>query len=217
MDVLSLLRTMGALGVVLGLLGGALWVVRRYNIALPGRVTLGRGRRLEVVERVTLDGKRSLALVRRDGCEHLILIGPDGQMVVESGILPSVPADVAATVVAATADVAESAETLTSELAAPEPVAPAPEPALGSTAEATVDQATAPEPETELRTALTLLLDHLQSRRDKAALIQASLSSAREPSAPVSPVTSVSSTPRRSVAALFDHLTEQHHQANVVA
>ncbi|MES2022911.1 MAG: flagellar biosynthetic protein FliO [Pseudomonadota bacterium] len=214
MDVLSLLRTMGALGVVLGLLGGALWVVRRYNISLPGRVTLGRGRRLEVVERVTLDGKRSLALVRRDGCEHLILIGPDGQMVVESGILPSVPADVAATVVAATADVAESAETLTSELAAPEPVAPAPEPVLGSTEEATVDQATTPEPETELRTALTLLLDHLQSRRDKAALIQASLSSAREPFAPVSPV---SSTPRRSVAALFDHLTEQHHQANVVA
>lgn len=216
MDVLSLLRTMGALGVVLGLLGGALWVVRRYNIALPGRVTLGRGRRLEVVERVTLDGKRSLALVRRDGCEHLILIGPDGQMVVESGILPSVPADVTATVVAAT-DAGESAETPTSELAAPEPGAPAPEPALGSTAEAPVDQATTPEPETELRTALTLLLDHLQSRRDKAALIQASLSSAREPSAPVSPVTSVSSTPRRSVAALFDHLTEQHHQANVVA
>lgn len=216
MDVLSLLRTMGALGVVLGLLGGALWVVRRYNIALPGRVTLGRGRRLEVVERVTLDGKRSLALVRRDGCEHLILIGPDGQMVVESGILPSIPSDGAAAVGTAMAGEA-IAQTVVPEMAAPEREGQASEPTPGNSKDAIVSDETAPEPETELRTALTLLLDHLQSRRDKAALIQASLSPSREPSFPVSAVASASSTPRRSVSALLDHLTEQHHRANVVA
>ncbi|MFZ5793071.1 MAG: flagellar biosynthetic protein FliO [Sphingomonas sp.] len=216
MDVLSLLRTMGALGVVLGLLGGALWVVRRYNIALPGRVTLGRGRRLEVVERVTLDGKRSLALVRRDGCEHLILIGPDGQMVVESGILPSIPSDGAAAVGTAMAGEA-IAQTVVPEMAAPEREGQASEPTPGNSKDAIVSDETAPEPETELRTALTLLLDHLQSRRDKAALIQASLSPSREPSLPVSAVASASSTPRRSVSALLDHLTEQHHRANVVA
>lgn len=216
MDVLSLLRTMGALGVVLGLLGGALWVVRRYNIALPGRVTLGRGRRLEVVERVTLDGKRSLALVRRDGCEHLILIGPDGQMVVESGILPSIPSDGAAAVGTAMAGEA-IAQTVVPEMAAPEREGQASEPTPGNSKDAIVSDETAPEPETELRTALTLLLDHLQSRRDKAALIQASLSPSREQSLPVSAVASASSTPRRSVSALLDHLTEQHHRANVVA
>ncbi|RUN76028.1 hypothetical protein EJC47_12940 [Sphingomonas sp. TF3] len=216
MDVLSLLRTMGALGVVLGLLGGALWVVRRYNIALPGRVTLGRGRRLEVVERVTLDGKRSLALVRRDGCEHLILIGPDGQMVVESGILPSIPSDGAAAVGTAMAGEA-IAQTVVPEMAAPEREGQASEPTPGNSKDAIVSDETAPEPETELRTALTLLLDHLQSRRDKAALIQASLSPSREPSLPVSAVASASSTPRRSVSALLDHLTEQHHRADVVA
>lgn len=216
MDVLSLLRTMGALGVVLGLLGGALWVVRRYNIALPGRVTLGRGRRLEVVERVTLDGKRSLALVRRDGCEHLILIGPDGQMVVESGILPSIPSDGAAAVGTAMAGEA-IAQTVVPEMAAREREGQASEPTPGNSKDAIVSDETAPEPETELRTALTLLLDHLQSRRDKAALIQASLSPSREPSFPVSAVASASSTPRRSVSALLDHLTEQHHRANVVA
>ncbi|MDR6846997.1 flagellar biogenesis protein FliO [Sphingomonas sp. BE270] len=216
MDVLSLLRTMGALGVVLGLLGGALWVVRRYNIALPGRVTLGRGRRLEVVERVTLDGKRSLALVRRDGCEHLILIGPDGQMVVESGILPSIPSDGAAAVGTAMAGEA-IAQTVVPEMAAREREGQASEPTPGNSKDAIVSDETAPEPETELRTALTLLLDHLQSRRDKAALIQASLSPSREQSLPVSAVASASSTPRRSVSALLDHLTEQHHRANVVA
>jgi hypothetical protein len=207
---------MGALGVVLGLLGGALWVVRRYNIALPGRVTLGRGRRLEVVERVTLDGKRSLALVRRDGCEHLILIGPDGQMVVESGILPSIPSDGAAAVGTAMAGEA-IAQTVVPEMAAREREGQASEPTPGNSKDAIVSDETAPEPETELRTALTLLLDHLQSRRDKAALIQASLSPSREQSLPVSAVASASSTPRRSVSALLDHLTEQHHRANVVA
>jgi hypothetical protein len=198
------------------LLGGALWVVRRYNIALPGRVTLGRGRRLEVVERVTLDGKRSLALVRRDGCEHLILIGPDGQMVVESGILPSIPSDGAVAVGTAMAGEA-IAQTVVPEMAAPEREGQASEPTPGNSKDAIVSDETAPEPETELRTALTLLLDHLQSRRDKAALIQASLSPSREPSLPVSAVASASSTPRRSVSALLDHLTEQHHRANVVA
>lgn len=176
MDLLSLLRTMGALGVVLGLLGGALWVVRRYNIALPGRVTLGRGRRLEVVERVTLDGKRSLALVRRDGCEHLILIGPDGQMVVESGIVP-LDAPVATPVVTEMSVVPE-APAAAAEIA-PE-VEPEPEPVV--------------EPEPDLRTALGLLLTHLQARRALAG----------ERAEPVAEL------PPRAVAAMLQHLAEHH-------
>lgn len=212
MDVLSLLRTMGALGVVLGLLGGALWVVRRYNIALPGRVAIGRGRRLEVVERVTLDGKRSLALVRRDGCEHLILIGPDGQMVVESGILPSRPS-AAVTDGAAVPAQEPGLEPVVAPHAVPDGEPQGREPALQRAADAPARA----EPETELRTALTLLLDHLQSRRDKAAVIQASLPSPREVAAPVAPVASLAPAPRRSMAALLDQLSEQPHRANVVA
>ncbi len=30
MDILSMLRTLGALGMVLGMLAGALWLVKRY-------------------------------------------------------------------------------------------------------------------------------------------------------------------------------------------
>lgn len=81
-----MLRTLGALGLVLGMLAGALWVVRRYDIKLPGRVS-GTGRkRVELVERLSVDAKRSVALIRRDGCEHLVLIGPDGHAVLETGI-----------------------------------------------------------------------------------------------------------------------------------
>lgn len=86
MDLLQLLRTFGALGTVLGLLAGALWVVRRYNIKLPGRIGTGPRRRLEIVERLTLDNRRSVALIRRDGREHLILLGPEGSLMIEPGI-----------------------------------------------------------------------------------------------------------------------------------
>ena len=86
MDVLTLIRTMGALTLLLGALGAALWAVRRYDIQLPGRVGGGTRRRVEVVERLSLDAKRSIALIRRDGHEHLMLIAPDGHVMIESGI-----------------------------------------------------------------------------------------------------------------------------------
>ena len=87
MDLLSLLRTMGALGVVLGMLAGALWIVRRYDIRLPGQVGGGPIRRLELIERLPIDGKRAVALIRRDGREHLILLAPEGPLLVETGIV----------------------------------------------------------------------------------------------------------------------------------
>lgn len=86
MDAMSLLRTVGALGLVLGVLVGALWIVRRYDINVPGRTGGGKRRRLEIVERLSLDSKRSVALIRRDGREHLILIGPEGNVMIETAI-----------------------------------------------------------------------------------------------------------------------------------
>jgi hypothetical protein len=87
MDVLSLLRTLGGLGIVLGLLWGVLWAVRRYDIKLPGRVTTGTSRRIELIERMPLDQRRSLALIRRDGREHLILLAPEGPLLIEGSII----------------------------------------------------------------------------------------------------------------------------------
>ncbi len=88
MGLLPLLRMFGALSLVLGLLAGALWAVRRLGVRLPGVTGAGGpNRRIELVERVGLDGKRSVALIRRDGREHLLLLGPDGSLVIEAGII----------------------------------------------------------------------------------------------------------------------------------
>jgi len=86
MDLVQLLRTFGALGTVLGLLAGALWVVKRYDIKLPGRVGGTSKRRLEIVEKLAIDNRRSVALIRRDGREHLILLAPEGPLMIEGGI-----------------------------------------------------------------------------------------------------------------------------------
>lgn len=87
MDLLSLLRTLGGLGMVLGLLAGSLWLVRRYDLRLPGRTVGARDRRLELVETLPIDGRRMVALIRRDGHEHLILIAPEGHHVLESALV----------------------------------------------------------------------------------------------------------------------------------
>ncbi len=88
MDILALLRMLGALGIVLGLLVGALWVVRRYNIRLPGGMSMGGAgeRRLAVVERLAIDARAARSrLIRRDDSEHLVLIAPEGLLLLESG------------------------------------------------------------------------------------------------------------------------------------
>lgn len=87
MDFVLILRTFGALAVVLGILVGALWLVRRYDLRLPGAGgAQGRQRRVQLIERIPLDQKRYLLLVRRDDREHLLLVRPNGVLVLEHGI-----------------------------------------------------------------------------------------------------------------------------------
>ncbi len=90
MDLLSIGRMLGALTFVLGLLALALWAVRRFNIVLPARAG-SRVRRIELIERSAIDSRRTLVLLRRDDREHLLLIGPEGALLVESNISRTEP------------------------------------------------------------------------------------------------------------------------------
>ena len=82
------LRFVLALAFVLGLIAAAAWAFRRFgrNGALPRRQGANR-RRLAIVEAVALDARRRLVLVRRDDCEHLLIVGAQGETVVETGII----------------------------------------------------------------------------------------------------------------------------------
>ena len=89
MDILVLIRTFGALAIVLGLLAGALWAVRRFDLRLPGRVGGQPHRRLELVERLSIDQRRTAVLIRRDDREHLVLLSPEGHVKLESLFSPA--------------------------------------------------------------------------------------------------------------------------------
>jgi flagellar protein FliO/FliZ len=86
---------------VLALLAVFAWLARRFGFA--GRVpSRGARRRLAIVEVAAIDNKRRLVLLRRDDVEHLVLVGVDSAIVVESGIKPQQPDGFAALIEAST-------------------------------------------------------------------------------------------------------------------
>lgn len=80
MDMLLLFRSAAALSVVLALLASALWLVRRFDVRIPGRAGGGRDVGVRLVERLSLDAKRSIVLVKKGEHEHLLLLSPEGHM-----------------------------------------------------------------------------------------------------------------------------------------
>lgn len=84
MDVIDLARYLGALLLVLALVGFAALAARRYGLA--GFVQGTIHKRLSVVESLMIGPRQKLMLIRRDGVEHLVLMGPQGASVVEAGI-----------------------------------------------------------------------------------------------------------------------------------
>lgn len=81
MDALDGLRAAGALILVLGVLLGSAWALRRYGASLGLKAGV-QPSDLRVVEWRTLDVRRKLAVVRWDGREHLLCLGPAGDCVV---------------------------------------------------------------------------------------------------------------------------------------
>ncbi|MEM9028742.1 MAG: hypothetical protein AAGC70_10285 [Pseudomonadota bacterium] len=78
---------------IVGLIAVAGMLVRGYVRTGSTGVAFGSGlfhdkpaKRLGLVEETNLDGRRKLMIVRRDGVEHLIMIGGPIDIVVESGI-----------------------------------------------------------------------------------------------------------------------------------
>src|SRR6202167_6071671 len=77
---------------VLGLIGVAAWLVRRFaRNRLGANTNRGRMPRLAVIDAAAVDGRRRLVLLRRDNIEHLLMIGGPTDIVVESNIVRAIP------------------------------------------------------------------------------------------------------------------------------
>ena len=86
MEFSTYLRFILVLVFVLGLVFLLAWLLRRFGYG--GAIGKAQGRRLRVVETALLGPKHRLVLVRRDNVEHLLVLGPSHEAVVEASILP---------------------------------------------------------------------------------------------------------------------------------
>lgn len=78
--------------VVLALIAGTAWLVRRFaGNRLGANANRGRMPRLAVIDAAAVDGRRRLVLVRRDNVEHLLMIGGPTDIVVEPNIVRATP------------------------------------------------------------------------------------------------------------------------------
>lgn len=87
MEYANYFRYILALIFVLSLIGVLVWLGRRFG-AFPGVPRMGTARRVRMVDSVALDSRRRAVLIRRDDVEHLILLGPSSETVIETGIQP---------------------------------------------------------------------------------------------------------------------------------
>ena len=84
MELESYFRFLLALVFVLGLIGGAALLARRLFVGTRFLPKSGRASRLSVEEILPLDARRRLLLIRRDQQEHLILLGPSQDLLIEN-------------------------------------------------------------------------------------------------------------------------------------
>ena len=83
----ALVKMFAALFFVLGLMG--LLHLTLKKLGFSGPVTKpGQKNRLKVVESIPLDNRRRLVIVQRDDAQHLVILGPNSETVIETGIAP---------------------------------------------------------------------------------------------------------------------------------
>jgi flagellar protein FliO/FliZ len=87
MDLLLYLKYLVVLVFVLGLIGLITVAVRKFGFVPVAEKSRNSKKRLAISQMIGLDAKRRLVLVRRDDKEHLLLLGPNGDVVVETNIL----------------------------------------------------------------------------------------------------------------------------------
>jgi len=86
MEIETYVRFLAALVLVLALIGGFAWAARRFGVGHALATTRGASPRLAVVEVKALDSRRKLVLLRRDTTEHLVLLGPNQDLLIEPGV-----------------------------------------------------------------------------------------------------------------------------------
>jgi len=86
LEAVSYLKFVLALLFILGLIGGFAILAKRAGLGNRGPIVRGKSKRLTIVETMSLDPKRRVVLIRRDDSEHLVLLGTNGEQIIETGL-----------------------------------------------------------------------------------------------------------------------------------
>ncbi len=87
MDTHEILRFITALIFVVSLMGTLWLILKRLGAGGGFSLQQGKKRRLKVVEILPIDARHKAILLRRDDTEHLVILGPNSETVVEKSIL----------------------------------------------------------------------------------------------------------------------------------
>lgn len=83
----DIVRLLLALAVVIGLMGGLALIMKKLGLAENAHISpKGGKKRLKIVETLALDSRRRVAIIQRDDKQHLVLLGLNGDTVIETNI-----------------------------------------------------------------------------------------------------------------------------------
>lgn len=83
MELLSLLKTVGALGFVIALIYGTAWLFKKLGMDRHVKGHTGKAT-LSVTERLMIDPRHRVVLIRRGNKEHMVLLGQTQDVLIES-------------------------------------------------------------------------------------------------------------------------------------
>ena len=85
-DIPQFLKLLIALGVVLTLMGGLAFILKKLGLSADRAIKSSDKRRLTLVESLPLDARRRLVIVKCDDKEHLVVLGHNSETVVDQDI-----------------------------------------------------------------------------------------------------------------------------------
>jgi flagellar protein FliO/FliZ len=86
MEFSEIFRFVASLAFIIGLIGLCAYIAKRLGLATGNIAATGGQKRLAIVEVKVVDAKHRLILLRRDDREHLVLLGGERDLLIESGI-----------------------------------------------------------------------------------------------------------------------------------
>lgn len=87
MNYYDYLKYLFALILVLSLMGGLAFVLKRFGHG-QGSLMAAKNRRLKIIEILPIDAKHKTVLIQRDDTQHLVLFSQNGDTVIETNIKP---------------------------------------------------------------------------------------------------------------------------------